>query len=157
MWVSVRSSDWSVVGRSVDPVPGDPVVVADGAARYRQVADVINRCAQSLRALEAGSSRAESVAALLESRDMIVDGVVKAENRFRVAADALDSYAKVLDRVQTDTLNALYAARDAKSELDEANRMKAHYQGLADEYRTATDDSGGGECALHALGVGAGR
>ena len=128
--VSFRPSDWSAVGRTVDPTPGDPVVVADGARRYRQVADAINRCAQNLRALEAGASQAESVTALLESRDTIVDGVVKAENRYRVAADALDSYAQVLDRVQTDTLNALYAAKDAVTDRDEANRMKAHYQSL---------------------------
>lgn len=149
--VSFRPSDWSAVGRTVDPTPGDPVVVADGATRYRQVADAINRCAQNLRALEAGASQAESVTALLESRDTIVDGVVGAENRYRVAADALDSYAQVLDRVQTDTVNALYAAKDAVTDRDEANRMKAHYQSLADEHHATTNtDDGGGDDGSYA-------
>lgn len=142
--MSCRPSDWSAVGRGVDPVPGDAVVVADGAARYRRVADAISRCAANLRVLDAGSSTAESVKALLDQRDTIVDGVVKAEGRYRVAADALDGYARVLDRVQSDTLNALYAARNAQADVDEARRAQAYYAGLADEQRRAyeagTDD-----------------
>lgn len=143
--VSCRPSDWSAVGRGVDPVPGDAVVVPDGAARYRRVADAISRCAANLRALEAGtSSQAESVKALMEQRDVIVDGVVKAENRYRVAADALETYARVLDRVQAGTVNALYAARNATADVEEARRAQAYYADLADDFRQAyeagTDD-----------------
>lgn len=114
--------------------------MSDGANRYRQVADAISRCAANLRLLEGGASRAESVTALLESRDTTVDAVSKAENRFRTAATALETYAQVLDRVQVDTVNALYAARQAANERDEANRVRAYYQGLAEDYRFSDND-----------------
>ncbi|WP_371164447.1 glycohydrolase toxin TNT-related protein [Buchananella felis] len=107
------------------------------------MADAIKRCADSLRALEAGaSSRAESVTALLEQRDTLIDGIGKAEGRYRAAGDALETYSAALDRVQTDTLNALYAARQAKWERDEARDNQRYYQDLADDY-ASTDDEGG--------------
>ncbi|WP_371177290.1 hypothetical protein ABYF34_02335 [Buchananella felis] len=109
------------------------------------MADAIKRCADSLRALEAGaSSRAESVTALLEQRDTLLDGIGKAEGRYRAAGEALETYSAALDRVQTDTLNALYAARQAKWERDEARDNQRYYQDLADDYAGADDDSGYG-------------
>ena len=77
-----RPSDWSVLGFDCDPVPGDPVAVRAGAVSWTALADQISHCAQSLRALEAGASRgADSVAALLEARDEIVDQVGVMEAR----------------------------------------------------------------------------
>ncbi|WP_371151343.1 hypothetical protein [Buchananella felis] len=109
------------------------------------MADAIKRCADSLRALEAGaSSRAESVTALLEQRDTLLDGIGKAEGRYRAAGEALETYSAALDRVQTDTLNALYAARQAEWERDEARDNQRYYQDLADDYAGADDDSGYG-------------
>ncbi|WP_371152611.1 glycohydrolase toxin TNT-related protein [Buchananella felis] len=109
------------------------------------MADAIKRCADSLRALEAGaSSRAESVTALLEQRDTLVDGIGRAEGRYRAAGDALETYSAALDRVQTDTLNALYAARQATWERDEARDNQHYYQDLADDYANTDDDSGYG-------------
>ncbi|WP_371164617.1 glycohydrolase toxin TNT-related protein [Buchananella felis] len=107
------------------------------------MADAIKRCADNLRGLEAGaSSRAESVTALLEQRDTLLDGIGKAEGRYRAAGEALETYSAALDRVQTDTLNALYAARQAKWERDEARDNQRYYQDLADDYAD-TDDEGG--------------
>ncbi|WP_371174618.1 hypothetical protein [Buchananella felis] len=109
------------------------------------MADAIKRCADSLRALEAGaSSRAESVTALLEQRDTLLDGIGRAEGRYRAAGEALETYSAALDRVQTDTLNALYAARQAEWERDEARDNQRYYQDLADDYAGADDDSGYG-------------
>ncbi|WP_371174606.1 hypothetical protein [Buchananella felis] len=109
------------------------------------MADAIKRCADNLRGLEAGaSSRAESVTALLEQRDTLLDGIGKAEGRYRAAGEALETYSAALDRVQTDTLNALYAARQAKWERDEARNNQRYYQDLADDYAGADDDSGYG-------------
>ena len=83
-----RPSDWSVLGFDCDPVPGDPVAVRAGAVSWTALADQISHCAQSLRALEAGASRgADSVAALLEARDEIVDQVGAMEARYRQAGD----------------------------------------------------------------------
>ncbi|WP_371176960.1 hypothetical protein ABYF34_08200 [Buchananella felis] len=54
----------------------------------------------------------------------------------------METYSAALDRVQTDTLNALYAARQAKWERDEARDNQRYYQDLADDYAN-TDDEGG--------------
>lgn len=143
--MSARPSDWSALGLVSDPTPGDPGVVRGGAVRYRDIADAIRRCADNLRALDAGATgRAESVTALLEQRDTLVDGVDKAEGRYRSAGDALETYSTALDRVQADTLNALYAARQAVWERDEARDNQRYYEQLAEEYANVEDDSGFG-------------
>ncbi|WP_371151901.1 glycohydrolase toxin TNT-related protein [Buchananella felis] len=54
----------------------------------------------------------------------------------------METYSAALDRVQADTLNALYAARQAKWERDEARDNQHYYQDLADDY-ASTDDEGG--------------
>lgn len=105
-----RPSDWSVVGYAGDPTPGDPVVVRDGGQRYTQVADAINRCVATLRNLEAGACQSQAVEALMGTKKDILDGLGKAEGRYRNAGEALTSYFTVLEQVQRDTAAALSAA-----------------------------------------------
>ena len=97
------------------------MVVRAGGTDYVGVADAIKKCADSLRALDAGGSRgSESVEALLEARDDILSKVEVAEGRYRSAGQALVEYAGALERAQTDSLNALVAARSAQQDVDEA-------------------------------------
>lgn len=97
------------------------MVVRAGGTDYVGVADAIRRCADSLRALDAGGSRgSESVEALLEARDDILSKVEVAEGRYRAAGNALVEYAGALERAQTDSLNALVAAKSAQQDVDEA-------------------------------------
>ncbi|MBA3020543.1 toxin glutamine deamidase domain-containing protein [Propionicimonas sp.] len=135
----MRPSDWSPLGLAHDPTPGDPAVVRDGGRRYTQVADAIARAAASLRGLEAGTSNVDSVKALLETRDTIVDGVGKAEGRYRAAGSALSTYATVLDRVQSETANALHAARAAAGAGAEAGSQQARFHRFAQEAEDAGD------------------
>ena len=131
----MRPVDWSVVGFDSDPVPGDPVVVRQGGNDYVGVADAIRRCADSLRALDAGGSRgSESVEALLETRDDILSKVEVAEARYRSAGNALVEYAGALERAQTDSLNALAAARSAQLDVDEAVARAGRMRESAGEY-----------------------
>ena len=131
----VRPVDWSVVGFESDPVPGDPVVVRAGGTDYVGVADAIRRCADSLRALDAGGSRgSESVEALLEARDDVLSKVEVAEGRYRAAGNALVEYAGALERAQTDSLNALAAARSAQQDVDEAVGRAGRMRESAGEY-----------------------
>ena len=131
----MRPVDWSVVGFESDPVPGDPVVVRAGGNDYVGVADAIRRCADSLRALDAGGSRgSESVEALLEARDDILSKVEVAEGRYRAAGQALVEYAGALERAQTDSLNALVAARSAQQDVDEAVARAGRMRESAGEY-----------------------
>lgn len=138
-----RPSDWSAVGWERDPVPGDPAVVRQGGRNYIEVADRIKQSAESLRALEAGAStRAQSVTALLEQRDELVDGIWQVEGRYRSAGEALEAYASALDLAQSQSLTALYAARNAQHDLAEARQRKAFYQELAEDYDPGTEEPG---------------
>ena len=112
------------------------------------MADQISHCAQSLRALEAGASRgADSVAALLEARDEIVDQVGAMEARYRQAGDALEEYAVVLDRAQSESLQAWYAARDAQGELDAAVGRSESFTRSAQDAGVAGDDEERARCS----------
>lgn len=111
------------------------------------MADQISHCAQSLRALEAGVSRgADSVAALLEARDEIVDQVGAMEARYRQAGAALEEYAVVLDRAQSESLQAWYAARDAQGELDAAVGRSESFTRSAQDAGVAGDDEEQARC-----------
>ena len=111
------------------------MVVRAGGNDYVGVADAIRRCADSLRALDAGGSRgSESVEALLETRDDILSKVEVAEGRYRSAGNALVEYAGALERAQTDSLNALAAAKSAQQDVDEAVGRAARMRESAGEY-----------------------
>lgn len=118
-----------------------------GRCRGTALADQISHCAQSLRALEAGASRgADSVAALLEARDEIVDQVGVMEARYRQAGAALEEYAVVLDRAQSESLQAWYAARDAQGELDAAVGRSESFTRSAQDAGVAGDDEERARC-----------
>ena len=100
-----------------------------------------------MRALEAGASRgADSVAALLEARDEIVDQVGVMEARYRQAGAALEEYAVVLDRAQSESLQAWYAARDAQGELDAAVGRSESFTRSAQDAGVAGDDEEQARC-----------
>lgn len=111
----------------------------DGGQRYRDVAEAISSAASSLRSLEGGESQADSVNALLESRDEIVTAIEGAQGRYQTAGDALVTYAGVLDTVQSDTASALASARTAKSDESSAEYWADRYDEMADDARRAED------------------
>ncbi len=92
-----------------------------------------------MRTLEAGVSNVDSVKALLESRDKVVDSVGVAEGRYRAAGNALTAYATVLDRVQADTLQALHAAQAAAGDGADAAGDQARYHQQAQDAKDAGD------------------
>lgn len=132
----MRPTDWSPLGLGADPTPGDPTVVRTGGQKYTNIADAIARAASTLRRLDAGASNADSVKALLESRDDMTNNVAKAEGRYRATGEALTSYATTLDRVQGETLQALTRARTAAADLADANKMAQYY---GDQANSASD------------------
>ena len=149
-----RPSDWSAVGYPSDPVPGDPVVVRQGALDYQRMADSIASCAQALRSLDAGGSRgSQAVAALLETRDDLLDKVGAAEGRYREAGGALEEYAGALDRAQSDSLNALAAAKSAQADAMEARTRAERMRASAEEY--PADGNGGDDRARYMRLAGA--
>ncbi|MCE1174897.1 MAG: DUF6531 domain-containing protein, partial [Propionibacteriales bacterium] len=135
----MRPANWSVLGRSTDPTPGDPVRVRAGGAEYVATADAISRAAATMSHFEAGVSNVDSVKALFESRDKVVDSIGVAEDRYRATGEALKAYATVLDRVQADTLQALHAAQAAAGDAGDAASDQASYHRKADEAEAAGD------------------
>jgi hypothetical protein len=121
-------ADWQVVGYAADPVPGDPVVVRLGGNRYLDIAAAMKNAARLLRELDAADSQADSVAALLETRDTVVDDVAKAEARYQAAGDALVTYANVLDSAQISARNAATSATYAEERRVEAEKSANRYR-----------------------------
>ena len=72
--------------------------------------------------------------ALLEARDDVLSKVEVAEGRYRAAGNALVEYAGALERAQTDSLNALVAARSAQQDVDEAVARAGRMRESAGEY-----------------------
>ena len=129
-----RPTDWTSVGWSTDPTPGDPVIVRDGGHSFQNMAATIGRALTTMRGLGAGlSSGAQSVDAVMEGRDEITAQLETAKNRYQAAGDALVDYAYTLDLVQATTLQALTAANTAQEEVDESTRMATQYGDLADQ------------------------
>ena len=69
----------------------------------------------------------------MEARDDILSKVEVAEGRYRSAGQALVEYAGALERAQTDSLNALAAARSAQLDVDEAVGRAARMRESAGE------------------------
>ncbi len=92
-----------------------------------------------MRSLEAGASNVDSVKALLESRDKVVDSIGVAEGRYRAAGNALTTYATVLDRVQSDTLHALRAAHNAAGDGADAADDQSKFHRRAQDAKDAGD------------------
>lgn len=134
-----RPTDWSPVGLTADPTPGDPAVVRRGGQSYTDVASRIRRAANTMRALEAGIDQSQSVKELLASRDTIVTGIDKAAGRYEAAGAALTDYSTVLNQVQLDTSNALATARTAQADKAHATRMQDHYRRLREDAPESTD------------------
>ncbi|MDR2113758.1 MAG: hypothetical protein LBO75_00590, partial [Bifidobacteriaceae bacterium] len=99
-----------------------------GGNRYLDIAAAMKNAARLLRELDAADSQADSVAALLETRDTVVDDVVKAEARYQAAGDALVEYAAVLDSAQVSARNAATSATYAEERRWDAEKLVNRYR-----------------------------
>ena len=68
------------------------------------------------------------------------------EARYRQAGAALEEYAVVLDRAQSESLQAWYAARDAQGELDAAVGRSESFTRSAQDAGVAGDDEEQARC-----------
>ena len=85
----MRPGDWSAVGLSADPVPGDPMAVSRGGHDYVGVAEAISTTARRLRSLGVDGENAEAVFALAEPAGTVADDISRAEARYRATGEAL--------------------------------------------------------------------
>jgi hypothetical protein len=127
----VRPSDWSALGLSTDPVPGEPDVVSAGGRDYLGVADAIKDAEKKLRSIDLGAYVSNSVDALNETAGKVADNIGKAEARYRATGEALVTYAPALETAQSDSVTALTLARSAQQAADEASNQQQHYLRMA--------------------------
>jgi len=131
-------TDWSALGLSHDPAPGDPNVVRDGGEQFTSTADALARAASIIRGLNGGVSHdALSVKALMDQAGDLDRDLSQAEGRYRVAGTVLTGYAMVLSRVQGSTHSALMTAQRKRSDAAADRRLAAKWRQMAQQ---STDD-----------------
>jgi len=127
----VRPADWSAVGFGADPVPGDPVVLLRGGQDYLAVAEAISETSTRLRSLGVDGQESEAIFALAETASSVADDIAKAELRYRETGHALIDYSADLESAQSESLEALYAARAAQEDAAHAASDQRRYLSLA--------------------------
>jgi hypothetical protein len=118
-----RPIDWQPLADN-DPVPGDPVAVADLARHYRRTAEAIQAAAAGLRKIIAPATGlvGKSVDGFRDDATQVADSIEKAHGRYAAAGHALAGYTPVLDHAQARSLEARAAAIQAQADLHDATR-----------------------------------
>ncbi|GAA2010330.1 hypothetical protein [Microbacterium ulmi] len=127
----MRPADWSAAGFASDPLPGDPAALRNGGTEYVSIADSINTTARRLRSLGIDGQQSEAVFALADSAGTVADDIAKAEARYRETGHALIDYAAALDAAQSESLDALHTAQNAREAADEAAHAQHRYLSLS--------------------------
>ncbi|MHB9852809.1 putative T7SS-secreted protein [Streptomyces krungchingensis] len=122
-----RADEWTVIGESSDPIPGDPEEVAQLGRELRKTAEAIKKQAKEIKALSSVEAWKSKAAEEFRKEAEEAEGKLqKAFKRYDVAADAMGEkvvdggpskeYASELHRAQTMADKALRDAKDAHDE-----------------------------------------
>lgn len=146
--MNYRQYDWSPLGCSEDPVPGDPEVVREYAARFRATATQAGDAAQLLRSFAGSGMVSYSVDALLAESTALAGRLTLVESRYVGASGALNSYSPALTNARNRSLDLLHEAEQLKRQEDYArsrsNEMYNHiscmpagpeFDALVEDYR----------------------
>lgn len=109
-----RPADWQPLADS-DPVPGDPVGIAQEASHLASVADQIASQVAVLRKIAAsqGDEAGQHAGKLQSSASDTADQLDKVSGRYRQTAAALNAWVPELEYAQSQSIKALAAAQDA--------------------------------------------
>jgi hypothetical protein len=111
-----RPTDWSPVGWSTDPTPGNPAQVADLAERYATTALRVQTAADGLaRVLTDESYKGDGGRELRERSRDVREQVVKLKERYATAGEALRIYAEEQTAAQQIADAALSRAAEAEA------------------------------------------
>lgn len=122
-----RTDEWTVIGESSDPIPGDPEQVASLGRDFRKTAEAIKKQADEIKALSSVAAWKGKAADEFRGQAEEAEGKLrKAFKRYDAAADALGEkvmeggsskeYASELHRAQTMADKALRDAQDADAD-----------------------------------------
>lgn len=141
---SPRPTDWSPLGLTGDPVPGNVDQIRNAADRhFRKVADLIVDQAARLRRIDASSDSewdSESGRAFRDVSNDLAGAIDKAESRYRQVGQALETYATFLDGVQDEADRILGDAERAEQALRKAQYTIVSGEPGTPEYDEAKDD-----------------
>lgn len=127
-----RPIDWTPLGRSGDPIPGDPDAVDAGGRAYVSVADAIASAARALRSMDTDGDDSLATDELIRNATDVAHDIERAEKRYRETGLALIAYAPELDEAQSDSATALERARSAQEDADAARADQLRHLRLAD-------------------------
>jgi len=123
-----RYYDWSPAGYSTDPIPGDPQVLRDEAAKFKSVAESITEAATNLRNIaNTGDASGEFVEEFATQANEVADRISKAEIKYTGLADALREYAGPLEQFQTDSVTILNRAINANVNAKDGAKWEQHW------------------------------
>jgi hypothetical protein len=129
--VSVQESQYQ-------PLAGDPDHLQQMAAHYLDIADAIQRTIPVLRSMhDDASNTSKATDALKGSTDKVADDIAKAENRYRVTAQALLSY---VPRMRTAKDTADTAAANISYYTEQVTTTSTKLTTANDTLKSADDD-----------------
>lgn len=130
-----RPADWTALGYSADPIPGDPDAVTNAAQGYATIAEAIRTAQSSLNSISY-QGRGKGVAKLQEQCRTVSGHVGQAYTRCSDASTTLRTYAGSLRAAQATSLEALREANASKGEADRLLRCSIQ---TAESYNRSTD------------------
>lgn len=129
---------WYPLTSGDNPVPGDPVVVAQAGRDYAEVAARIRAAAQRLRGIGAPSvTMSQATDAVKVQAVKVAGDVERAHERYASAGSALGQYADRLSDAQSRASDALTEARSAAGALDDLAVERRYRHAKLDEARRA--------------------
>lgn len=138
--MTARPRDWSPLGLSSDPTPGDAERVAGAGRHYREVAEAIETAARRLREIAGDSQmRSEAVEEFVSSANGVASDISKAQERYANTGAALSDYSTALALAQNDADAALREATSAREDMQQADRNRASADDDLTRARTAND------------------
>ncbi len=87
---------------------GDPDLLASKARHYASIADAISRSVHALDSVaDEDTMKSQSLEKIRETARKVKDDIAKAQDRYRVTADALSEYSGLLRTAQDDAVTAI--------------------------------------------------
>ncbi|AWB87216.1 putative T7SS-secreted protein [Mycetocola zhujimingii] len=128
------------------PLEGDDAVVSSKATHYLEIAHAITRSIASLKSLaDTSQMTSKAIDAVRTSATAVAEDIAKAQERYEVTANALQTYAGKLKTAKSNADTAIASIGSAQSSVDAAETAKTTAQKAAEGDptlpTTAVDDA----------------
>ncbi|PWC06105.1 putative T7SS-secreted protein [Mycetocola zhujimingii] len=115
------------------PLEGDDAVVSSKATHYLEIAHAITRSIASLKSLaDTSQMTSKAIDAVRTSATSVAEDIAKAQERYEVTANALQTYAGKLKTAKSNADTAIASIGSAQSNVDAAETAKTTAQKAAE-------------------------